>query len=84
MENEETKQTPSEAKPVNIVDEARAIRDEIRAEREKLEAANEEAKQIKAESMLSGTAGGHVDPVVVPETAKDYADKVMSGKVKND
>ena len=46
---------------------------EILAKKEKL-AANE---------MLSGTSGGHIDPEKPKEeTAKDYADKVMTGNLK--
>ncbi len=58
--NTEEKKVEETPKPVNIVEEAAAIRDEIRAERQKLEEANTKREEIQANEMLSGTSGGHV------------------------
>lgn len=39
--------------------------------------------ELQADSLLGGTAGGHVEPTPVKEpTAKEYADAVLSGKIK--
>lgn len=63
--------------------------DEVKAEREKLEKARDEARAqadrleaLRADQLLSGTAGGHVEAQPVkPETAKEYANRVMGNKL---
>lgn len=79
MEDEDKKIQPVsdvDVKPVSIVDEARAIRDEIKSEREALEKANAEKKQLQADELLSGSAGGHIEAKQVsPEDAKKAAAK---------
>lgn len=73
-----------EEKPLSLVEEAKKIRDEILAAKDSLKAENERAEQLKAESLLSGTAGGHIETKAAPEeTAKEYADKIMSGKAND-
>ena len=39
-------------------------------------------QELEVNRLLGGTAGGRVEPVVTVETAKEYADKVLSGQVK--
>jgi hypothetical protein len=66
---------------------ANPLLDEATARAVRLEAAAQEAKfqadrleQLKVNSMLSGTAGIRQEPVVKEETAKEYAERVMSNK----
>lgn len=64
---------------LSIVEEAKRVRDEIRAENDRREKILMEEQRLKAEAMLSGTAGGHIEAPQVVETAKEYAEKVMRG-----
>ena len=81
--DQEETNNPEEAKPISIVEEAKAIRDEIRTEREKLEEANKESKEMQATEMLSGTTGARVETEVKEETPQDYAKRVMRGEAGN-
>lgn len=67
---------------LSIVDEARKVRDEIRSENDRRENILREEQKLKANEMLAGTAGGGVQVVVREETAKEYAARVLAGKVK--
>lgn len=70
-EPEETKEPD---KPKSVVEEFREIRDDIKLEREKTEKANEVKAKLQSEELLSGSAGGHVEPKKVsPEDAKTEA-----------
>lgn len=91
MQNEQTNTTdtagkepsaavPTSEKPLNIVDEARAIRDDIKKEKESLKEEREKLEKVKSEDILSGESGGNVKVETKEETAKEYADRVM----KND
>ena len=51
------------------------IRDEIKAEKEEL-------ITLKANEALAGTTGGRVEAETKEQTAKEYADKVMKGEIK--
>ena len=72
MTDEETKtdtdvkkpeeETTEEAKPVSIVDEARAIRDDIKKQKEEFQEAKKELDEARSEELLSSTAGGHIEP----------------------
>lgn len=70
-----------EAKPVSIVDEARAIRDEIIAARDSLKAENEKKEKLQADAMLGSSAGGHVDATPVKQTKEEYAEAFIKGEV---
>ena len=71
---EETKQEePKEEKPLSIVEEAAKIRDEIRQEREALVKERKELQTARAENMLAGTAGNHIEPKSPEETFKEKA-----------
>lgn len=94
MENEEktpeqeadqadfNKDAQRDEKAGSILEQAKAerealekVRDEARQEREKLE-------QLRSDELLSGTAGGRQEPKEpVPDTPKQYAEKVMRGEV---
>ena len=74
MTDEEQKQ--NEAKPLNIVEEARLIRDEIIKAKDELKAEKEALAKLQSESLLSSSAGGRIEPVMVsPEDAKVNAAK---------
>lgn len=83
MNENDTKKT-EEKKPFN------PLLDEVKAEREKLEKARDEAKvqadrleALRADQLLSGTAGGHIEAQPVkPETAKEYANRIMNNKIQ--
>lgn len=55
---------------VSIVDEARAIRDEIKKEKEELRKENDRRDKLKADELLSSTAGGKVEVPQVSEEQK--------------
>ena len=88
MENEKTKENQTQETKDNafaglsIVDEAKKVRDEIRAENDRREKILQEEQRLRAEQMLGGTTGKHIEPVVKEETAKEYAERVMKNKVK--
>ena len=48
-------------KPLSLVEEARSIRDEIISAKEGLKVESDRAEKIKAEAMLSSSAGGHIE-----------------------
>ena len=79
----EAADTPNEEadKPLSIVDEAAKLRDEIRAENDRREKLLQEEQKLKAENMLGGTTGGHVEPEVKEETPQEYAKKVMANEL---
>ena len=45
-----------------------------------------EAQKLKANEMLAGTAGGHIEPEVIDpkEKAKAYGESIMKGRIPND
>ena len=78
-----------EANPeANLVQEAKRVAAEIKqglAEREKI-LAREEKLMARREAMLAlggGSQAGQAPEKPKEETAKEYAEKVMSGKVKD-
>lgn len=77
---QEIKNETKEEAPLSIVEEAKKIRDEIKRENDRRQELLQEEQKLHAERLLSGTAGGRVEPEVKPETAKEYADRIMNGK----
>ena len=82
MENEaQPKEKPQEEKT-----ELQKLKDNNAAFEVELNKAREmrsEKQKLEAENLLSGTAGGHVEPTPAPvETPKEYSDKVMKGEIK--
>ena len=65
-----------------LVERARQERERLQQENERFERNLVEARELEASRLLSGTAGGRVEPEVKIETSKEYADKVMSGVIK--
>ena len=68
-------------KPLSIVEEAQKVRDEIRAENDRRERILADEQKLKANELLAGTSGGHVEPVIKEETPKEYAARVMRGEI---
>ncbi len=76
-------QTPSPVKEDKTSLEAlKAHNDEFEAQLIRGRELEAERQKLEANAMLGGTTGGHIEPVVVPQTAKEYADKVMKGEIK--
>jgi hypothetical protein len=65
-----------------LVERAREERERLQQENARIEKNLTELRELEASRLLGGTAGGRVEPVVKIETAKEYADKVMSGAIK--
>ncbi len=89
MTNEDNNKTEQKGeednKPLSIVDEAKAIRDEIVKAKEELKTENDRHEKNKAEDMLGGTSGGHVEAKEPEEISDvDYANKVMEGEIGDD
>lgn len=74
-----SEETPKpQEQTVSLLDEARAIRDDIIKTRDELKAEREKLEKVKAEALLSGTAGGRPEmPPAKEETAKEYARKIL-------
>jgi len=74
MEDEDKKIQPVSdeiVKPVSPVSEAREILDGIKKEKEELREERKKLEEARAEEVLSGSAGGHIEAVQVsPEDAK--------------
>ena len=68
-------------KGLSVVEEARLLRDDIKAENEKRKAMLAQEQKLKAERMLSGS-GAIVQPTAPKvESAKEYAQRIMGGKL---
>jgi hypothetical protein len=83
MDEENKKEIPKE-EVKSVLDMARELRDQIKLENDRREAILRKEEAIEANRLLSGTAGIRQEPVVKVETSKEYANRVMSGKLKND
>jgi len=74
MEDEDKNKTnvsEESVKPVSPVTEAREILDGIKKEKTELIEERKKLEEARAEEVLSGTAGGHIEAVQVsPEDAK--------------
>ena len=66
----EKEEKETEKKPLNMVEEARAIRGEIREQKEALIKEREELQKVQSEALLSGTAAGHIETEKVSEEDK--------------
>lgn len=68
---------PKVEEPLNIVEEAKAIRDEILASKKELKEEREKLEKVQSEALLSGTAGkGLQDQTPKEETPKEYRARV--------
>jgi len=78
---ETDKALATDGQPLSDYDKALALvqrREEAtKAESEVLD----RKEKLAANSMLGGTTGGHVEPIVTPETDKEYTEKFMRGEV---
>jgi len=82
MENEKQNIEGLQDAPLSIVEEAKKVRDEIRAENDRREKILQEEQKLKANELLGGTTGGHVEQVPKIETSKEYSERVMKNKVE--
>ena len=77
----EGEETPSEEKPLSIVDEAKKIRDEILTAKNELKTENDRLEKLQSEQLLAGTAGGNVTPEPKKElTDVEYAEAMERGE----
>lgn len=53
---------PKADKPLNIIDEARAIRDDIKKEKDELKDEREKMERLRSENILAGNTGERVEP----------------------
>jgi hypothetical protein len=75
-QTETTETTPSPLEEARALQESnKALVTQITEERKKLE-------KIQADLMISGRSQINNKPKPVEETAKEYAEKVLSGKIK--
>ena len=89
-ENEQTNETkpvgevpspvPEETKPLSLYDKTEAIVTRQEAANKKTEELLARQETLHANSRLAGTGGGNVDSEPAKETAKEYAERKMSGK----
>lgn len=78
MENEQPQKT--EEKPRNVLEETKAAIEELKKEREEIAKIRDELNQFRSDQLLSGSAGGHIEPEKPKEeTPREYMQRVMSG-----
>lgn len=81
METKPNEQTGG-AKPLNAIEESKQLLEQIQKEKAELKEYVERAESVRAEQMLSGNASAGQAPVPPKEESdKDYAARVMSGKL---
>ncbi len=76
---------PAEApkEPVSKLEEAKEVLAKTEKVRDELKAENDRADKAKADALLSGDAGGHVEPKVVDPAQKE-ADEIVNAFEIND
>jgi len=67
-----------------ILAEAKSLAERIEEGKKKSEALLKKQEELLAEQALGGTAGGRIEVTPHVETSKEYAEKVMNNKIKND
>jgi|TARA_R100000501_G_C2630136_1_gene125235 hypothetical protein len=79
----ETNETKEEEKIPTSIERAEALAERLEAANEKNAEILKEQQDIRAEQILSGRSeAGTSPPQEKEETAKEYANKVMSGEIK--
>ena len=68
-------------KDLSEFDKLKASNDEFEKQLIRGRELKAESQKLEAEKMMAGTAGGHVEPVVKDESAKEYKDRVMAGNL---
>jgi len=79
-----TKETSAEAPQLSVLEETKNAIADLKKEREDISKIRDELKQLRSDQLLSGTAGGHVEPVVKKETDQEYVDKMRKNGWKAD
>jgi len=86
MNDEQTNTTDTQGaeanKPLSDLDKLKMDNEAFEKELIKGREMRAEMQKIESEKMLGGTTGGHVEAETKQETAKEYADKVMKGEIK--
>ena len=78
----EEKQEPKPEPKMSVLEETKAAIKELKKEREEISKIKDELQQLRADQLLSGTAGGRVEPEKPKElTPIEYSKKVLSGEV---
>ena len=82
MPDEQTNKTDTQGAQVDtpVEDDNKTPSQKLKEENDALETELMRAQKIRNEALLAGTAGGHVEPVVKEETAKEYSDRVMKNQ----
>ena len=69
-------------KPLSVLQQANAAKKELALENERMEKNMAEMRELQATNMLSGNIdAGKPEEPPKEETAKEYKDRVMSGKL---
>lgn len=81
-EEEESKGEVEEKPKLSLLDDTKAAIEELKKEREEISKIKDELQQLRSDQLLSGTAGGRVEPEKPKEeTALEYSKRVMSGEL---
>ena len=80
---EENKEEPKEPTPQkSVLEETKEAIAELKKEREEMGKIRDELQQLRSDQLLSGTAGGRVEPEAPKElTDIEYSTKAMSGEI---
>ncbi len=72
VEDPKTKEPvePTEPPKLSVLEETKKAIEEFKKERKEFSKIRDELQSLKSDNLLSGTAGGHVEPVVVSEAEK--------------
>lgn len=79
---DETKPKEEPKPELTAREKLKAENDALDAELERGRRLIQEQKEIEAQKLLGGGVGGNVPPVVKVDTPQEYAEKVMTGKIK--
>lgn len=81
---EEIKEELQEPKPKSILEETKEAIAELKKEREEMGKIKEELQQLRSDQLLSGTAGGRVEPEPPKEMSDlEYSKKAMAGELED-
>jgi len=65
--------------PVDKVERAESAVKRLEEAEKRIDEKIAQLTELKADAILGGTAGGHIEPKVVEETPKQYAERIMRG-----
>ena len=70
MVEETTPITTPEPVKLSVLEETKSAIEDLKKEREEFSKIRDELQTLRSDALLSGTAGKHIDPVVVTEAEK--------------